>query len=356
MYVNESDVGLLLLSTSPVYTESIMKSYRFHIAEMHCASCTVLTELELSKHPEVSNVHTELTTKTVSVTGDFGAKTPEAIARELSERMQTYGYTVTPLHTPERDTIEIPQPFPIIAFPIAAGVVGLFLVIQNLGLADMLGTRTAPSLTTALLIGFIASLSSCGAVVGGLALSLTAQYAATGRRILPQLSFHVGRLVSFFLLGGALGALGTIITLRFYTTLLIHLSIAFIMLALGLHLLNITSSSLLTLPAFVTAPMRYILRAQGVVTPFFLGALTFFLPCGFTQSAQFYTLTLGSFQAGALFMSMFALGTLPVLAVISFLPLAFRSIENSRVFNSVAGLLVAFFALYTLFAILTSLV
>ena len=41
------------------------------------------------------------------------------------------------------------------------------------------------------------------------------------------------------------------------------------------------------------------------------GALTFFLPCGFTQAMQLYAVTSGSFLSGALIMGIFALGTAP---------------------------------------------
>jgi hypothetical protein len=50
---------------------------------------------------------------------------------------------------------------------------------------------------------------------------------------------------------------------------------------------------------------------------FTLGALTFFLPCGFTQALQLYVLGKGSFTTGALTMLVFALGTLPALLSLS---------------------------------------
>jgi len=44
-----------------------------------------------------------------------------------------------------------------------------------------------------------------------------------------------------------------------------------------------------------------------------VGALTFLLPCGFTQSMQLLALQSGSMWQGMLIMTAFALGTLPVL-------------------------------------------
>jgi sulfite exporter TauE/SafE len=50
-----------------------------------------------------------------------------------------------------------------------------------------------------------------------------------------------------------------------------------------------------------------------------LGALTFILPCGFTQSVQFQALAAGSFWGGAQLTLAFALGTLPVLGALGWL-------------------------------------
>jgi len=58
-------------------------------------------------------------------------------------------------------------------------------------------------------------------------------------------------------------------------------------------------------------------RSGSTPAAFLLGALTFFIPCGFTQSTQLLALGAGSFLGGALIMTTFALGTLPSLIGIS---------------------------------------
>ncbi|OGG61161.1 hypothetical protein A3C87_03355 [Candidatus Kaiserbacteria bacterium RIFCSPHIGHO2_02_FULL_49_34] len=324
-----------------------MKSYTFHIHEMHCASCTVLTDMELRSHSDVESVRVHLDTKTVDVVGNF--ETQEEARLELAPLLAPHGYTLA------HEAAIAPRDSIIRALPFAAGIIALFLVLQTFGLAGTLG-NDAITPATALIIGFIASLSSCGAVVGSLLLSLTAHYANKGERIVPQLTFHGGRLIAFFVLGGLLGTFGSILTLGFYTTLILNIVVTLMLLALGMSLLNIARVKLLTLPAFVTKPITKLVSAKKPWTPFALGALTFFLPCGFTQSAQLYSLSLGTFADGAMFMSMFALGTLPVLLIISFLPLAFRNPQKKQLFNTVAGILVLFFALYTLYTTLNILI
>jgi plastocyanin domain-containing protein len=72
---------------------------------------------------------------------------------------------------------------------------------------------------------------------------------------------------------------------------------------------------------------------------FTAGALTFFLPCGFTQTMQLYAVSTGSFSQGALIMFLFAVGTAPGLLGIGGLSSVFKG-EKARVFFATAGLAV----------------
>lgn len=51
---------------------------------MHCPACVVLTESELIDLPEITSAKSFLTKHTVEVTGDFGDKELEHIAKDLS--------------------------------------------------------------------------------------------------------------------------------------------------------------------------------------------------------------------------------------------------------------------------------
>ena len=170
-------------------------------------------------------------------------------------------------------------------------------------------------------IGLIASISSCIAVVGGLVLTFT----ATVKRMNPQASrwhlfrahlfFNVGRIISYFFLGGAVALLGTAFAPSPRTMGILSLFAAFIMILLSLDLLGLGGSKkwIPRMPKKVSHWIYDMAESQKWWIPFALGALTFFLPCGFTQMMQIYALTTGSFLAGALTLLVFALGTLPVL-------------------------------------------
>jgi sulfite exporter TauE/SafE len=83
--------------------------------------------------------------------------------------------------------------------------------------------------------------------------------------------------------------------------------------------------------------------------PFLMGAFTFFLPCGFTITAQGLALISGNAIQGALIMTLFALGTLPTLLFIGLSSVKFLQKPHlSEKFLKIAGVLVLFFALYNI--------
>lgn len=322
-----------------------MDTYTFHIQGMHCKSCIALTEGELMDLPEVTHAESSLKTHTVDVTGEFGDRTLEQIAQLLTEPLRRHGYSV---HL-EKQAHTVHWADFSYAIPIAAVFVVLFIVLQKLGIVNLVGGGEM-TYTTAFVVGLVASVSTCMAVVGGLVLSMSASYAKEGEAVRPQVLFHIGRLVSFFVLGGAIGAVGSAFQLGGTGTFVLSFIVAVILLILGLNLLDIfpwTKKLIPTLPSSFGKGVRGLKGAAGALTPLLIGAATFFLPCGFTQSMQLYTLTTGSYLEGALTMFIFALGTLPVLALLSFSALSIKKMQTG-VFYKTAGLVVIFFGLFNL--------
>ncbi|MDP2815690.1 MAG: sulfite exporter TauE/SafE family protein, partial [Rectinemataceae bacterium] len=312
---------------------------------MHCKSCIALTEGELTDLPEVTHAESSLKTHTIDVTGDFGDRTPEQIAQLLTEPLKRHGYSV---HL-EKQPHKVRWADFTYAVPIAAVFVAIFIVLQKLGIVNLVGTGEM-TYTTAFVIGLVASVSTCMAVVGGLVLSMSANYAKEGEAVRPQVLFHIGRLVSFFVLGGVIGVLGSVFQLGGTGTFVLSFIVAIILLILGLNLLDVfpwTKKFIPTLPSSFGKGVRGLKGATGALTPLLIGAATFILPCGFTQSMQLYTLTTGSYLEGALTMFVFALGTLPVLALLSFSALSIKKMQTG-VFYKTAGLVVIFFGLFNL--------
>lgn len=319
------------------------KTYKFYVGGMHCKSCVTLTEGELQNHALVEKAVANLGTCCVEVTGNFENKTSEEIARELSVSLAPHGYELFV----ERPKKEIKWSEFKIAVPITILFVALYIFLQKVGLVNLVSTNNV-SFGTAFLIGIIASLSTCMAVVGGLVLSMSASFAKEGDRAKPQIYFHLGRLISFFVLGGVIGAIGSAFQLSPFSSFALSLLVGLVMLILGVNLVDIfpwAKKLQPSLPKFFSKKIHNTKNFKHTFAPALVGLATFFLPCGFTQAMQIYTLSTGSFWLGATTMGAFALGTLPVLALLSFSQFSIKKMENSGVFFKTAGLVVILFAL-----------
>ena len=323
-----------------------MKTYTLHVSGMHCASCPMLIEGELTDLPNITTAKASLKYNHVEITGEFGQKSLGEVAEELNRVTKAHGYTLSP----EKQGHDAKWHEFGVAVPLAIGFIAFFIILQKLSLVNLV-TTSEVSYSTAFLIGMIASVSTCMAVVGGIVLSMSANYAKEGDKVRPQMLFHIGRLVSFFVLGGVIGALGTVFKIGVTGSLILSLIVALVLLILGINLLDVfpwAKKLQPTLPRFIGNHVQGLKQINHTLTPILIGVATFFLPCGFTQSMQIYTLTTGSFLSGALTMCVYALGTLPVLALLSFSSLTIHTKARSGIFFKTAGLVVLFFGLFNL--------
>jgi uncharacterized protein len=321
-------------------------THKFHVHGMHCKACVMLTEAELKSHPRVLSANSNLHERTVEISGEFDNMSPEEIARELTAVLRPHGYTIE-LHAEkkERNWSEFK-----IAIPVALGFLVLFYLLQKLGIVNLINGENV-NYGTAFIIGIVASLSTCMAVVGGLVLSMSATFAKEGDKLRPQVLFHFGRLTSFFVLGGVIGVLGSAFALNTTMTIVLSVVIGLVMLVMGINLLDMFPWAKRLqpgMPKFLSKHAMSVTKLNHTITPLLVGIATFFLPCGFTQSMQVYTLSTGGFMKGGLTMLAFALGTLPVLALLSFSSYSIQESRQSGVFFKTAGLVVILFALYNL--------
>lgn len=325
---------------------SEVKTYTFQVKGIHCPACVLLTESELESLPNIKKAKADLRTCLVKVQGVFNNDSPEVIAKTLSYTLEPHGYNV--LAQPIQQTASWSD-FKV-ALPIALGAGILFLILQKLGIVNLV-TITEVNYGAAFVIGLIASVSTCMAVVGGLVLSISANMAKVGDKKKPQVLFHIGRLLSFFFLGGIIGLIGATFEPGIVGTFIIGLIIGVVMLLLGINLLDVfpwAKNLQPTIPLFISKRLLGIKKFNHTITPLLLGVITFFLPCGFTQSMQIYSLSTHSFWTGALTMTAFALGTLPVLGLISFSSLSINP-NKTGIFFKAMGLITIFFALFNIY-------
>jgi sulfite exporter TauE/SafE len=173
------------------------------------------------------------------------------------------------------------------------------------------------------------------AVSGGLLVGTVAKYnerigndETSAKRFAPTMLFVGGRLASYVILGGVIASVGKVLDPSPLAYGVIILIAAVVMIFLGLDMLHLLPHPLKRLmPRMPSSIGRRIMAAESSkhpLAPFFLGAATFFLPCGFTQALQIYALSVGSFVGGAMVLGAFALGTAPALLALGWASGAFR--------------------------------
>ncbi|MBP7967372.1 sulfite exporter TauE/SafE family protein [Candidatus Woesebacteria bacterium] len=328
-----------------------IKTSTLYVAGMHCAACEVLLEKRINKLEGVENVEASLVEKAVTITGSRG-NLPNI--QTLNSEFRELGYTFTeqPLGTGSISYNNITQ-------IIGIGIVGIifFIILQDTQLFARFTLTSTSTLPAFFALGVVASISSCAALTGGILLSLTRQWNTLyggkdeSKRITPVILFNIGRLVSYAILGGVLGYIGSFFQMSLQFTSILIIFVSALMGIVGLQMLGVrwTKKIRLALPSFVGRYVSDEQHFQGKYMPFIAGALTFFLPCGFTLMAQSVALTSGSFVNGMLMMLLFAVGTFPVLWFIGYSSVSIQKYATwANTFNVVAAIGIVLFSLYNI--------
>lgn len=321
-----------------------MKILTFHVSGTHCPSCKIFIEDTLNEQIGIERTQVDLKNETVLIETTLD-ESQHKLAEILTEKIKHNGYSlsVDKKAKEKKDDNVIWQ-----ALPIGLAFLALFFIVQKSGILNFgLGGTVTP--VTSFIIGLVASVSSCLAVVGGLVLSLSAtvsQDKISDKK--PMMLFHGGRLISFAVLGGVLGAIGSAIGISFTVTAILGIIASVVMIVLGLNLVGVFEKNMIALPSGVFSFFRKV--EHKTIAPFLVGVGTFFLPCGFTQAMQVAALSSGSFVSGLLIMGAFALGTLPMLALLSFGSASFSQSKHAPLFFKSAGILVIGLGVFALLA------
>ncbi|HXF87253.1 MAG TPA: sulfite exporter TauE/SafE family protein [Xanthobacteraceae bacterium] len=311
------------------------------IEGMHCANCSVLIERKFAQVAGVQKVRVDHASGKAEVL----LSGPLDIDR-LQQAIKDDGYRVLPWQdfargrankNTGRDYAEIGAAFLV--------VIGAIILVRQFGLLPNVAISDNIGFGIAFLFGLVASVSTCMAVTGGLLVAVAAKYneayaeLTAVQRLKPHIYFNVGRILSYAVLGAAIGALGSALMLSPQTTSALTIAASLLMIVLGLQMLRLLPSFGKFFPA-LTKNLGHRVHEFGARIArggaFLLGALTFFLPCGFTQALQLYALSKGSAMVGALTMLAFALGTLPALLSLSALS-SFAAGTLQRHFLKFAG-------------------
>ena len=173
-------------------------------------------------------------------------------------------------------------------------------------------------LLSALIFGLLGSFHCIG-MCGPIAFMLPVDRTNKIKQFFQILSYHLGRLFSYSLIGLLFGLLGKgFYFFGFQQQLSIIVGVLMILVILlpkTFQKYNF-SKSINKLVMKVKSSLGKELKKKGNDTFFTIGFLNGFLPCGLVYMAIFGALTTNNAFSGALYMFIFGLGTVPLMTII----------------------------------------
>jgi sulfite exporter TauE/SafE len=206
-----------------------------------------------------------------------------------------------------------------IVLGIAIIVAAVYLLAQNLFGFGGVEITEETNLAMLFVIGLLSSFH-CVAMCGGICLTQTIKYISDNtskkfRKVVPTLLYNVGRVLSYTLIGGAVGLIGSAFSFSSVVQGIIKIAAGLLMLIIGLNTLNIfpwLKKITPRMPSSISNKLNSKVKDAG---PFFIGLLNGFMPCTPLMAMQLYALGTGSWYLGMLSMLLFGLGTIPLMFI-----------------------------------------
>ena len=199
-------------------------------------------------------------------------------------------------------------------------ILGVILLLKKFGVSNIFSVFPTPTENTSysmlFIIGLFTSLH-CVSMCGGINLSQCINYndtidKGTLSTIKPAFLYNLGRVISYTIFGAIVGGIGSIISFTGWMQSLIQLIASIFMIIMGLNMLNIFPW-LRKLNPRMPKIFAKKFKSKNNNSPFFIGLLNGFMPCGPLQAMQIYAISTGSVTKGAISMFLFSLGTVPLM-------------------------------------------
>jgi sulfite exporter TauE/SafE/plastocyanin domain-containing protein/copper chaperone CopZ len=266
---------------------------RIKVYEMTCTSCEKRVERTVKKLDGVLDVQ-------ASFSGQFAEIEYDDLicdVRKIKKAIESVGYST-----------ESPKDFKFIGIMIA--VAAIVLLGINSGNYDMESQLNNASYAVLFVVGVITSIH-CVGMCGGIMLSQSIGKESKNKfdAIKPALLYNAGRVVAYTVLGGVIGAIGSVFALSLTAKAGLQLFAGVFMIMMGFNMAGFMAfrKFQIKLPNMACKAM------SKPRAPFFVGLLNGLMPCGPLQTMQIFALGTGSALAGALSMFMFSIGTVPLM-------------------------------------------
>ena len=310
-----------------------MERRQLYIDGMTCINCQKKIENCLRKRVEIKKAAVSYETGTAEILYDANKITLQEIIRIIND----LGYDAKSEANSRKDII-------LRVVKELAVILIVFLFLQHFGILNRLAPDSLADASMSygmlFVIGVITSVH-CIAMCGGINLSQTLQREVSkdiSRKMFQNtLMYNMGRVVSYTVIGGVLGAIGGLAGIGdgLQSSSLLQGSLklfaGIIMIIMGVNMLGIFQRFRGCLKNHsgkhktgklhkIQVPFLhkklipfFYKKISGTKTPFIIGLCNGFMPCGPLQTMQIVALASGNIFTGAFSMFCFSLGTVPLM-------------------------------------------
>ncbi|AWI05445.1 heavy metal transport/detoxification protein [Clostridium drakei] len=270
-----------------------IKNIRLKVYNMTCTSCEKSIERTLKRLVGVFNVKANYNEQCVEIEYDSEL----CSLKDIKNSIHSAGYS-----TEKSSNLGI------------AGILIVVLTIIFIGNStggfDMNNMLKGATYFVLFVVGVLTSIH-CVGMCGGIMISQSLSNESTNKfqAIKPALLYNIGRVISYTILGGIIGALGSILSLSIKTQAALQIFAGLFMIIMGFNMAGFGLFRRLQ----IRLPWNFCYLKNKPKTPLIIGILNGLMPCGPLQTMQLYALGTGSAAKGAISMFIFALGTVPLM-------------------------------------------
>lgn len=290
----------------------------FKISGMTCISCQNKIEKELKNTKGIINAKVNYSNGMTTVTFDSRIIRLAAIEKSINDLDYEVINSERSLNSGgdgRNSTLQI--------LGVVFVIFALYMVMNRLGVLNLFNSfpeaREGMGYGVLFVIGLLTSVH-CVAMCGGINLSQCVSRqmgnpAAENKEVnlRPGVLYNAGRVISYTLIGGIVGALGSVVSLSGSGKGLVAIIAGIFMIIMGLNMLNIFPGLRRFMPRMPKIIGTKINEKKQSNSPLYVGLLNGLMPCGPLQAMQLYALSTGDPVNGALSMLAFSLGTVPLM-------------------------------------------
>jgi uncharacterized protein len=306
-----------------------MKKEKFLILGMTCHHCEMKIENSLKELKGVKKVKASFKDKTVEITYDDNFNKEEA-----KKVVDDLGYNFK--GNVKNNKTKLKDVLPILLF-----FLGFYFGIKlifNINIFNFVPVLDkSVSFGMLFLVGLLTSVHCIG-MCGSINLAVVMK---EGSDIKSPILYNFGRIISYTIIGGIVGFLGSLFTFDQRLQVIVILIASIIMLFMGLSMIGWLPIKLY----FLIPKMPKIFKKNNKKTPFIVGLLNGLMPCGPLQAMQIYALGTGSIYYGALSMFFFALGTVPLMLGFGVLFIKLRG-KHALIIQRISAVLIILLSIF----------